>query len=263
MHKPPFSPQTLPAAFRRTTLILGLGCAVMAGSLRAADLPPELIGRLTLGVQPLLLNKCGAGACHGGPTAHEPRLRRPDVQGAIDRGGTLANLDTFLGLLGPDRDPQPLVELLAVQHPRAPANRRLVMKPLTPAERVAIESWVRAVADAVPSAHATIAAGRGNQAAEDRAVRQASHEEAADPSPPPRPNRFRVLLDTGAPPTAGVNREPTGRSEYTAILDKRKAAAADVTPGSARTAPLPETVDSPPARPDAPASPRPTSRESR
>jgi hypothetical protein len=185
------------------------------------------------------------------------------VQGAIDRGGTLANLDTFLGLLGPDRDPQPLVELLAVQHPRAPANRRLVMKPLTPAERVAIESWVRAVADAVPSAHATIAAGRGNQAAEDRAVRQASHEEAADPSPPPRPNRFRVLLDTGAPPTAGVNREPTGRSEYTAILDKRKAAAADVTPGSARPAPLPETVDSPPARPDAPASPRPTSRESR
>lgn len=234
-------------------LFVAIAAACTAGVAPAADLPGDLLGRFTRGVQPLLVNKCGAGACHGGPTANEPRLRRPDVNGAIDRPGTLANVDAFLTMLGPDRDLQPLIGLLAVQHPRNPTSRRLVMKPLTTAERVTLDAWVRALHDA------------------EQAVMPASHETPVQPDPPAsRANRFRVLLDTGTPPPAARRPEPTGRTDHTAIIDKRRArpaaAAAEadgIRPESVPPAPLRETDDSPPARPDAPASPRPTSTGSR
>jgi hypothetical protein len=251
MHRPSASPRPPAQPRRRLPLPLGpiafLACLAAAGIASAADLPGDLLGRFTRGVQPLLLNKCATGACHGGATAHEPRLRRPDLHGGVDRAGTLANLDTFLTMLGPDRDPQPLIDLLAVQHPRNPQSRRLVMKPLSAAERVTLESWIVALQDA------------------ERTVRPARHETPAEPVPPaPRPNRFRVLLDTGLPPPASTDRQPTGRSEYTAIIDRRQAAGENaVTPESAPPAPPRETDDSPPERPDARASPQPTSTGSR
>ena len=48
---------------------------------RAGDLPPQLMARFTRQVQPLILNKCAAGACHGGPSAHSPAFNRGDVRG--------------------------------------------------------------------------------------------------------------------------------------------------------------------------------------
>lgn len=229
-------------------VILGLGCAAGGGVACAADVPPELVGQFTRRVQPLLLNKCGAGACHGGPAAHEPRLLRPDVHGTIDRRSTLANLDTFLAMLGPDRDPQPLVTRLSMQHPREPTSRRLVMKPLTAGERIMIESWIDALADA------------------EGQVRMASHEEAAPETATPaptRPNRFKVLLETGAPPPAPRTGEPSGRTAFAPLIDPRNPARIAVRPESGPPALPGETAGSPPARPDAPASPPPTSRESR
>lgn len=246
MHHPPHRSRSLPAPPGTATLILGLACLVGAGVVRAGEVPPELVGRFTRGVQPLLLNRCGAGACHGGPTANEPRFRRPDVHGTIDRGSTLANLDTFLTLIGPDRDPRPLVDLVAVQHPREPANRRLVMKPLTPAERVVLESWIRSLP---PAGQEVVRVG---------------HESPADEpaAPPQRPNRFRVLLDTGMPPPAPRIAEPTGRTDYVPVFDKRKAAV-EIRPESVPPGQPRGTDDSLQARPGAPASPPPTSRGSR
>jgi hypothetical protein len=231
--------------------ILCLAWAVGAGHARSDDLPPGLLGGFTRSVQPLLLNKCATGACHGGPTAHEPRLRRPDVHGTIDRKSTLANLETFLSMLGPSRAPQPLVELLSVQHPRKPASRRLVMKPLTPAERVTLESWIEALRDT-------------ERHDSEQPVRLANHAEAEEqPTAAARPNRFRVLLDTGAPPLAARDGEWTGRTEIKPLLGKPRAAAIDVKPESVPPSPPRETDDFLPARPDAPASPPPTSKESR
>lgn len=240
-HQRPF-----PASLRTALLFLGIGCATGTSSGQTADVPRELLGGFTRGVQPLLLNKCAAGACHGGSGAHEPRLRRSDVRGTIDRQSTLANLDTFLSMLGPDRDPQPLIDLLSVRHPREPANRRLVMKPLTPGERLALESWVGALVDA------------------DQAVRTVDYETPGEqPAPPPRPNRFRVLLDTGAPPLAPREGERTGRTDFAPLLEGRRPAAIAVRPESGPPSPPRGTDGSPPARPDAPASPPPTSTESR
>ena len=243
-------PPHSPASLRTALLLLGIGCATGTSSGQTADVPPELLGGFTRGVQPLLLNKCAAGACHGGNAAHEPRLRRSDVHGTIDRQSTLANLDTFLSLLGPDRDPQPLVDLLSIRHPRDPANRRLVMKPLTPGERMALESWAAALVDA------------------ERAVRTVDYETTEErpakaPAMPPRPNRFRVLLDTGTPPLAPREGERTGRTDFAPLLDGPRPAAIALKPESGPPSPPRGTDGSPPERPDGQASPPPTSRESR
>ena len=250
MNRHPPNSRPLPASLRTALLLLGIGCTTGTSSGQTTGVPPELLGGFTRGVQPLLLNKCAAGACHGGSAAHEPRLRRSDVHGTIDRQSTLANLDTFLSMLGPDRDPQPLVDLLSVRHPREPANRRLVMKPLTAGERMALESWVAALVDA------------------EQPVRTVDYETtderpAKAPAPPPRPNRFRVLLETGTPPLAPREGEPTGRTDFAPLLDGRRPGAIAVKPESGPPSPPRGTDGSPPARPDGPASPPPTSKESR
>jgi hypothetical protein len=226
MNRHPPNSRPLPASLRTALLLLGIGCATGTASGQTTGVPPELLGGFTRGVQPLLLNKCAAGACHGGSAAHEPRLRRSDVHGTIDRQSTLANLDTFLSMLGPDRDP------------------------LTAGERVALESWVAALVDA------------------EQPVRTVDYETtderpAKAPAPPPRPNRFRVLLETGTPPLAPREGEPTGRTDFAPLLDGRRPGAIAVKPESGPPSPPRGTDGSPPARPDGPASPPPTSKESR
>ncbi|MFM1997849.1 MAG: hypothetical protein RLZZ111_2236 [Planctomycetota bacterium] len=176
---------------------IGVGPAAQAG-----DLPPQLMTRFTRQVQPLILNKCAAGACHGGPTAHTPAFNRGDVRGQIDRSVTLANIETLLAALGPSRSPASLLATISARHPASATGSSLVMTPLTTAERAGLEQWL------------TAAAGRPEAIA------------ARQPSPPPstaRPNaatatptqspvnRFRAMLDTAAnPPTLPPPQAPQG-----------------------------------------------------
>lgn len=176
-----------------TTLALMLTAS--GGATRASDLPPELVGRFTRQVQPLIVNRCAAGACHGGPAGHEPRFERGPVSARPDRGHTLANIDTFLKTVGDDRDPAALVRMLAATHPAKSARGRLAAAPLTASERRTIETWL---------ADVRLAEGRVHR---DPAVQQAS----ATAPEPPRPNRFRDLLDSAAnPPQLEPPRQPPG-----------------------------------------------------
>jgi len=180
----------------RAAATLALALAVInAASTPASDLPPELIGRFTRQVQPLIVNRCAAGACHGGPAGHEPRFERGPVSARPDRGHTLANIATFLKTVGDDRDPTELVRLLAATHPAKPGRGRLAAAPLTASERRTIETWLADVRLAEARVH------------RDPAVQQAS---AAVP-PPAAPNRLRALLDSAAnPPLLEPPRDPPG-----------------------------------------------------
>jgi hypothetical protein len=206
IHAPPTSRSRRQASARSpcTLAAIALALAPLA-SLAADDLPPALVARFTRNVQPLLLNKCAAGACHGGQTAHEPRLEQADVRGGINRPGTLANIETLLDLLGPECDPQPLVRLLSARHPAHAASRNLVMSPLTPQERTTLENWI-----------AGVRLAKGQRTIRDPAVQQAAHEPpaeaaAAPPGEASRPNRFRALLDSAAnPPALPPPQEPQG-----------------------------------------------------
>lgn len=220
---------------------------------RAADLTPAVVARFTREVQPILLNRCAAGACHGGPRAHAPQLQRGDVRGVMSSEETLANAATFSGLLGPEGDPQPLVRLLSVRHPAESKSRTLVMPPLTAHERAVLEGWL---------VDAHLAAGR--PAIRDAAVEPAGFTEPVEEPRYGRPNRLRTLLDTGIPPPASSAPPPTSGTKFTARVDRRATPAADgLTPESDPPSPPRETDGSPPERPDDRASPGPTSTGSR
>jgi hypothetical protein len=163
------------------------------------DLPPHVVADFTRRVQPLVLNRCASGACHGSPTGPEPQFTRSDPRGGIDHRTTQANLRAFLVALGPEPDAAKLAALLAAGHPAKPANQRLVAAPLSPQERISLERWLVGVRQS----------GRGPIV--DYAVQPATAIVPAAPAPPPAPNRFKALLDTAAnPPEFPPPEEPKG-----------------------------------------------------
>jgi len=179
----------------RGPALLVILTAVAAAPAASGDVPPELVAKFTRQVQPLIVNRCAAGACHGGPAGHEPRFERGPATARPDRLDTLANIKTFLDTVGADRDPKALVTLLAGRHPLEPTKSRLAAAPLTATERVTIETWLAAVRTAETGRH------------RDPAVRQVSAEAAVAP---PR-NPFRDLLDAAAnPPALEEPQEPRG-----------------------------------------------------
>ena len=137
-----------PPNLTRFVAILGIASARLVAVASASDMPPDVVATFTRQVQPLIVNRGAAGACHGGPHGHEPRFERGPAAVRPDRTHTLANLQTFLKAVGSDRDPQRLVTLLAGKHPTAPSKTGLAAAPLTARERVTIESWLAAVRSA-------------------------------------------------------------------------------------------------------------------
>jgi hypothetical protein len=161
----------------------------------ASDLPPQLMARFTKHVQPLLLNKCAAGACHGGPTAHAPHFNRGDISGRIDRGVTLANVETLFRAIGTEGNATPFLTTISARHPASSTGTSLTMVPLTTAERATLEQWLSA------------ATGRRDL----QASRPTTPNTATQASAAPAPNRFRAMLDSAAhPPQLPPPQEPKG-----------------------------------------------------
>lgn len=195
----------------RPLILIGLA-AWAAGSARGdTGLPPPVVAQFTRTVQPLLLNKCGQGACHGGPQATPVPWKLVRLPGgrSPDRTTTLANLAALLAVVGPDRDPQPLVTSLAARHPPDAPPGSLVASPLTARERRTLETWLAGVRSAEAGARRPLV---------DPAVVPAGFSEPGAGIarvPPtdsvPRPNRFQALLDAAAnPPELPPPQEPQG-----------------------------------------------------
>ncbi len=172
----------LQAACRGIVAIAVLGST--PSLLPAADLPPQLMARFTKHVQPLVLNKCAAGACHGGPSAHAPHFNRGDVSGKIDRGVTLANVETLFRVIGKEGNATPFLTTISARHPASSTATSLTMVPLTTAERATLEQWLSA------------ATGRRDL----EASRSTTPSTATQAAAIPTPNRFRAMLDAAANP---------------------------------------------------------------
>lgn len=170
---------------------LGLG----AGSTPAAEPPAAVTAEFARKVQPLLINSCAAGACHGGPASPAPRLER--IAGGIPADGriTRTNLQAFLDSLGPSRDLQPLLARLAGRHPVSAAPGGLLARPFSPAQRITIENWLVRVRTDERRAQNAVSGGLDGRPA----------------AGPAGPNRFRALLDAAAhPPNLPPPERPRG-----------------------------------------------------
>jgi hypothetical protein len=170
-----------------------MSAATNTTAARAADTSPQLVALFTTKVQPLILNKCAAGACHGGPSAHAPRFHRGDIAGPIDRGSTLANIESLTDVVGPHGDLSAFLATISRRHPAGAAATSLQLTPLTPQERATLERWLAAATGTTAGSEAT---ARGLTAKPPTA----SVAGATQPVVAPRPNRFRAMLEAAANP---------------------------------------------------------------
>ncbi|NQW48926.1 MAG: hypothetical protein HQ464_14295 [Planctomycetes bacterium] len=177
-----------PAGVWRVVAAIVAVCATPT-ILPAAELSPQMIAGFTKYVQPLILNKCGAGACHGGPTSHAPHFQRGDVSGRLDRGLTLTNIRVLTNAIGKSGNPAALIATISSRHPASAGAADLSLTPLTTQERARLELWLNtAVVRSEPEPPRPIAANA-----------DASQGTAAALRPT---NRFRAMLDAAANPQA-------------------------------------------------------------
>lgn len=166
---------------------------------RMPDIPPAaefdtaVIASFTSGIQPLLLNRCAAGKCHGGTDAVAPQFHRQSFRGTINREMTLANIEATTRAVLPDFDTRRLLGPASVPHGGGS------QPPLSPEQLQRLAIWI----DAALAQRARW----GN-------VAQASFEQPV-PTPaadtPLQNNRFQQMLNDAAnPEPLPPPQEPTG-----------------------------------------------------
>lgn len=183
---------------------LHVGLAMVAlvafpGPLAAVDLHPALVARFTRQVQPLLINKCAAGACHGGPAGHAPHLLRGDLAGQVDRTVTLANLETLLGAVESGGGLPAFLKTISSRHPASATAAHRGMAPLTTVERTILERWLGAAIGHPPA----LAAPESTVPRSRTPAPTGAPTSAGLP-----PNRFRAMLEAAANPAPLPEPEP-------------------------------------------------------
>jgi hypothetical protein len=187
----------------------------------AGDPGPQLVAGFTRQVQPLILNKCAAGACHGGPSAHAPRFQRGHVSGQIDRGNTLANIESLLAVVATPHDLPAFLATISRRHPETAASDAIRLAPITPQERTTLERWLvaatgaawpnRGTTPSTPNSSSTAASAAVPPSTTPSASSAASSTAAAASRRPTTSNRFRMMLEAAAnPPSLPPPEEPQG-----------------------------------------------------
>lgn len=159
----------------------------------AADFDTRLVGSFTSSIQPLLLNRCAAGKCHGGTDTAAPQLHRQSLRGNISREMTLANIEALTATVLPDYDTRRLLAPASSPHGGG------TQPPLTQPQLQRLAAWI----DAALAQRATW--GRVEQASFESPLppqaSAASPSAAAGNAPASlENNRFQQLLDNAANP---------------------------------------------------------------
>ncbi len=119
-----------------------LSSLATAGDLSTSEMPPAIVGSFTRAIQPLLLNRCAAGACHGGTQGTEPKLVRGPVHGRVNRKTTLMNLESVTSsFMHKTEDAMTLTAIL--NHHDTRKNKSSKSKPLLTAyEQELLLTWL-------------------------------------------------------------------------------------------------------------------------
>lgn len=185
------------------------------GGVQAPLTNPAGLASFTRAIQPLLLNRCAAGACHGGPASAQLQLTRGPTRGRIDRPTTLANLQQLIEAVASKGGDRQFLQAVLRNHtpdmlPGRPSTGLLSVR-----ERQLLATWLAAFTPR-PAASAQ---ADGDKKAVVQPLTPASFEQPASPpqthlkqaqaSPAPPaagtpstvlPNRFRQLLEQATNP---------------------------------------------------------------
>jgi hypothetical protein len=125
------------------------------------ELPAGSVEKFAAVVQPILLNRCGAGQCHGPGTKAEYRLLKPPVGQLVSRRFTQRNLYATLAWL--DRSDPAASKLLTLTQRRHGTALTPVFDKHSAKQFAELEAWAKLTTAAVqrpPSAPPTIPRGQ-------------------------------------------------------------------------------------------------------
>ena len=160
-------------------------------------LPPGTMERFSAVVQPILLNRCGAGGCHGATAKSEFRMLRPLAGQTPSRRFTQRNLYAVMAYLDRQNpEESPLISLPRGQHGTTMAA---VFDKRTQHQLDDLVAWVKvALAVPAPTPPATIVQAQAllsQQKGEGEA-----EANARDLVPPAEKHKHRNKNDSSAPP---------------------------------------------------------------
>jgi hypothetical protein len=194
-HSAPNQPATLRLPHEQARPIAGSRGSRIPDLPAVADFDARLVGSFTSSIQPLLLNRCAAGKCHGitgGDTATAgPRFHRQSIRGTVSREMTLANIQALTATVLPDFNPNRLLGPAGSPHGGAS------LPPLSQTQLHRLSLWIEAAI--------------AQQATWGRVELASFETEAAAPATTPENNRFQRLLDDASnPQPLPPPQEPTG-----------------------------------------------------
>ena len=168
---------------------------------------PTTLSSFTRAIQPLLLNHCATGACHGGDTAAAPQFRRGPAGGRANRTTTLANLQSITKAVADAGGNQAFLHKVLTGHEPSPSLRRGTPLSLSDHERQLLQTWL-ALCLPDTGSHTT---ATGLTPTTTAATPVGFDAPLTTPTPPRaaalplapsrrKPNRFRSMLERAANP---------------------------------------------------------------
>ncbi len=169
---------------------------VAADPMIEQEINPAILGGFTRSIQPLLLNRCAAGACHGGPQGAEPKLLRGPIHGQVNQKTTLRNLHSILASIQHKSNDLTFLSKI-LNHHNEREKRSATNKPfLTTHEQELFATWLSSL-----SHYSKAPPQPASPSPQSQSVKQARFEQPQQQlMSPDRPNRFRLLLEREANP---------------------------------------------------------------
>ncbi len=176
--------------------LLSFSCTTFAAKPSRQEVHPAVIGSFTRAIQPILLNRCAAGACHGGSQGATPQLLRGPIHGQVNQRTTLKNLESITTSVQNKSNDRMFLSKILNHHDKR-TNASVPKKELLTAhEQELFVTWLTALPQ--------------NENPQSRSAVHSPQAQRVDPAnfelpqPPPaslgQHNRFKILLEQAKNP---------------------------------------------------------------
>ena len=170
--------------------------AVAADPTRTLEMNPAILGSFTRAIQPLLLNRCAAGACHGGPQGVEPKLLRGPIHGQANQKTTLRNLHNITTSVQNKSSDLNFLSKILNHHDKRKKRSATNSPLLRTHEQELFATWLTSLPH-----YSKTPPRPASPSPQSQSVNQASFEQPQQQLMSPyRPNRFKLLLERQSNP---------------------------------------------------------------
>jgi hypothetical protein len=160
------------------------------------EVHPAVLGSFTRAIQPLLLNRCAAGACHGGAQGIDPKLLRGPIHGQVNQTTTLTNLHSITMSVQHKSSDRAFLSKILNHHDKSKKTSAAQKTLLTSHEQELFVTWLTALPpNEKPQSRSA------NTSPQDQRVAPANFEQPQlKPALSHQKNRFRLLLEQAKNP---------------------------------------------------------------